>query len=194
MAIIVGTFSMNSKKITNIINYFLWTILFVVIVQFAIKDFKIIQDGRPIYIIKNFSLDYDSKMKFKIGKLPYEYTMFIKNNTPENATILIPPQAYPWNKTSNAAYLRYFLYPRKLINGNEKDTKVDLNIIDYVLVDYGETNVSQYGYTNVWPKFNVKGKYVIYWDPLTNKSVTDVSGVYKYNANDKDEIWGIIKL
>lgn len=168
--------------------------IFAVMTQYLIKDIRTVRDSRPLFILRNINLDNDSKMGMKIGKLPYDYTMFIKDNTSPNSTILIPPQGYPWDKTGNVGYLRYLLFPRSLINGNEKDSSVDINNVDYVLIDYGETNVSEYGYTNVWPKFNINGEYIIYWDPTTQRTWQDNSGVYKYSMNDKNERWGIIKI
>jgi len=182
------------SKFNKIARFIFYGLLILIIGQYAIKDLDIVKDGRPFFITRNINLSYDKKMEMKIGKVPYDYAMFIKNNTPANATILIPPQAYPWDKTSNVAYLRYFLYPRNLINGGEKEPNVDINSVDYVLIDYGETNISQYGYTNVWPKFDVKGEYIIYWDPISGKIWQGVAGNYRYDPKDLSEKWGIIKI
>jgi hypothetical protein len=171
-------------------------IIILVLGQYAIRDFNTIKGERPIFILKNINLSYDKKMEMVIGKLAYDYAIFIKDNTPPNARILIPPQSYPWDKTGNVAYLRYFLYPRDLINGDEKDPKVDIQSVDYVLIDYGETNISQYGHTNVWPKFDVAGEYKVIWDPETNNFWKVDNGYYKYNGKEADNLekWGLIKV
>ena len=176
------------------IRILIYTALIFVFGQYLITDFATIKGKRPVFILKNINLSYDKKMEMTIGKVVYDYAIFIKNKTPANATILIPPQAYPWDKTSNVAYLRYFLYPRNLINGDEKDPKVDIQGVDYVLIDYGETNISQYGYTNVWPKFNVVGVEITYWDPTSGKTWQDKTGDYRYDPKDSSEKWGIIKI
>lgn len=191
---VVGIFSMSKKRIIKWLNVFLWLTLLGVFGQFVIRDLGVVRGDRPVFMLRNVNLDYNSKMEMKIGKVSYDYILFIKDNTSENTTILIPPQAYPWYETSNIAYMRYFLFPRNLINGDEKDPKVDIKSVDYVLIDYGETTVSQYGYTNVWPKFNVEGKYIIYWDPQTGAVRTDKTGIYKYVVGDNTEKWGLIKI
>lgn len=188
----------NIKKKEKIFGRFMgiavWLILLVVAGQYLIKDIRIVRDGRPLFILRNLNLSYDSKMEMKIGKIPYDYILFIKNNTPDTTTILIPPQSYPWDKTSNIAYMRYFLYPRTFVNGNERDPRIDLNGVDYVLIDYGETDISQHGYTNIWPKFSVRGEYIIYWDPDTGNTRKDETGIYKYSDKDKSVKWGLIKM
>jgi len=182
------------NKIQIIINVLCYGLIVLVLGQYVIKDFETVRYNRPFFILKNINLSYDKKMEMKAGEIPYSFAMFIKNNTQQDSTILIPPQGYPWDKTSNVAYLRYFLYPRNLVNGDEKDSKVSLFYIDYVLIDYGETNVSQYGYTNFWPKFGVNGEYIIYWNP-SNGSTKRVDNIkYIYNPNNVTWQWGLIKV
>lgn len=146
-----------------------------------------------IFIVTHINFSYSDKMRESWG-IYYNFTQFIKENTPENSSILIPPQGYPWFLTSNIGFDRYFLYPRNLINGGEKDSGVNLDNIDYVLIDYGETTISQYGFTNIWPKFNVNGKYIIYWNPSDGSTRQFDSGKYVYNAKDNINQWGIIQL
>jgi len=179
----------NNEKKSHVL---LCVILFFVLVQYIIVDFKGIKKTQPLFILKNFGLSYDQKMGISIGKVPYDYIMFVKKIIPEDSTVLIPPQGYPWPQTGNVAYLRYFIYPRKLINGNEKDPKVDLKSLDFVLIDYGETTISEYGFTNVWPKFDVDGEYIIYWNPMDGTTQKAEGGKYVYESDTK--LWGIIKI
>lgn len=104
------------------------------------------------FVKENPSLTYEQKMGEKLGENFYFYTLFVKENTPPDAVILIPPQTHPWLKTGNIAYMRYFLYPRKLLNGlEEKDLEnKDLTHVLLVSGDY----VSQDEWEkSTWPRF-----------------------------------------
>ena len=146
-----------------------------------------------LYIIANPFTTYAEKMRYLVGGKFYDYTQFVKDNTPENATILIPPQGYPWPQTGNRFYLRYFLYPRTLINGEEFSPKVDLDKgeVDFVLVVWGESSASQYGYTNGWPKFDVKTTKAIYWKE--DGSVIETEQDYNFNSDNYND-WGLIEV
>jgi len=94
-----------------------------------------------IFMINNPRATYDQKMELKVGKQFYNYVLFVKNNTPEDSTILIPPfPTWPWAQTGNIPYMTYFLYPRTLLNGKEYTPGYDLkkDDIDFVLVAWGE--------------------------------------------------------
>lgn len=146
-------------------------------------------------LFKCIKCDSDRRKREAFGGLLYDYILFLGKNTPEESKILIPPQGFPWPQTGNVGYLRYFLYPRVLINGKEREPGLDLREIDYVLIDYGESNISEYGYTNVWPKFDVNSQYIIYWDPDTGEVQKDFSEKYIYKNNpDKGKSWGLIKV
>ena len=146
-----------------------------------------------LYILRHPLASYDDKMKVSTGELFYNYVLFIKGNTLESSKILIPPQGYPWPQTGNKAYLQYFLYPRHLLNGQEKEAGVDLKKekIDYVLLAWGESSELQYGFTNGWPKFDVKAKQIIYMIDEQNKKI--VPGDYHYDPEQKN-LWGLIEL
>lgn len=120
-----------------------------------------------IYLDRNYlSASNEKKLCLKVGESFCNYVSFIKEHTPENAVILIPPQGYPWPMTGNVAYFRYFLYPRILISGKEKEPGVDLikTKVDYVLIDWGEDKSTEYDFTHSWPKFSVPAKQTIYMD------------------------------
>ena len=146
--------------------------------------------------ISNFNLSYDDKMRLNVGREFYDYTLFIKENTPEDAAILIPPQAYPWAQTGNAGYLRYFIFPRKVINGNEFEPGVSLkeNKIGYALFlwsdDYPIAGKSS---TPGWPKFNLKAEFKLYLlpDGTTKKVYGDFN---QEEIRDNKGLRGIIKL
>ena len=122
---------------------------------------------KVLYLNRNYLLaNNEKKLCLKVGESFCNYVSFIKQHTSENATILIPPQGYPWPMTGNVAYFRYFLYQRVLINGKEKEPGIDLlkAKIDYVLIDWGEDKSTEYDFTHGWPKFSVPTKQIVYMD------------------------------
>ena len=149
--------------------------------------------GSDIFVLSHLNYSYADKLRNSWG-MYYDYMEFIKENTPENSTILVPPKAYPWFLTGNIEFNRYFLYPRNLINGNEKDSKVNLDNIDFILIDFGETTISQYGFTNIWPKFDVDGDYIIYWNPKDQTTQKVVNTKYVYTPMQTEDVWGIIRV
>ncbi|NMD01318.1 MAG: hypothetical protein GYA62_16575 [Bacteroidales bacterium] len=179
--------NVSIKAFTNIC-------VFLLICQYLASDFATVKENNIPFILNNLQMSENKKMENLVGKTFYTFSEFLVENTESNSTILIPPQGFPWPQSSNIAYFRYFLYPRNLINGKEKSSGTELDGVDYVILDYGETLTSEHGYTNVWPKFDVKGEYIIYWNPTTGEKYKDNTGVYKYNENNKSEMWGIIKI
>lgn len=144
-------------------------------------------------------LSKDDKLRLKTSGFVYDYAEFVKKKTPEDAVILVPPQGFPWPMTGNVAYFRYFLYPRRLINGDEKETKVDLKKegVKYVLLAWGETDATEYDYTHGWPKFFLPAKRIIYKKNLYQAINYEVEIVEKdYDPNDSVNVknWGIIEL
>jgi len=147
-----------------------------------------------VFVFNNPFASTDSKYEYMLGKQFYNFTKFIKKNTPENSKILIPPfPAYPWPQTGNAMYLRYFLYPRKLVSGDEFEPNKDLlGNFDYVLIAWGETSTTSKSYTHGWPKFNIKAKKMIIMNSdNTNKTIF---GDYIYDDLDNMELWGLIEI
>jgi len=145
------------------------------------------------FIIKHPFASYDDKMRQAIGQQFYDFTLFIKQNTPEDARILIPPQGFPWPQTGNGGYLSYFIYPRDVINGKEYGAGIDLQAeIDYVLLAWGESSSTQYGFTHGWPKFDVLAKRTIYKKDGFEKEI--VFGDYNYQDPRNKGVWGIIEI
>lgn len=177
------------KKQFPIIIFLLWMIIpnIVDVGETAIQNLA--------FMIKNPLATYDQKMEEKVGKQFYDYVMFVKENTPEDAKILIPPfPAYPWPQTGNVPYIRYFLYPRVLLNGEEYSPAYDLKKegIDYVLVVWGETVATSGSYTHGWPKFDVNADGIIYW--RSDNNITIKKENYNYNNVKGQELWGVIRV
>lgn len=143
-----------------------------------------------IYILSHINASYDFKMEERWG-LYYDYIKFVKANTPENASILVPPQELPWFSTGNVGLNRYFLFPRKMGNGSYNEP-MDLSNYDYVLLVWGEwdgADKSAYG----WPKIPIKAEKIIYFESATGV-VREKNGNYDPKSITTDGVWGIIKV
>ena len=70
------------------------------------------------FVARNPSFSYDEKMRAQWGDF-YDFMCFTRNNTPPEATIVLPTQNSVWPSLSNRALVNYFLYPRKLSLGLE---------------------------------------------------------------------------
>ena len=128
-----------------------------------------------------------------------DYYDFIKENTSENARLLIPPRGYPWPMTGNAFYLRYFLYPRYLYEGKEREPGINLKEknIDFILLAWGESATTEKGYTHGFPKFKVPAKRIIYKKDLVHVANLEKAEVKKdFDPADPQNFgkWGLIEV
>lgn len=173
----------------SIVAIFIWILImnFIDIVSSSSKNLY--------FMINEPNATYGQRMQEKIGKQFYDYVMFVKENTSENSKILLPPfPAYPWPQTGNIPYMTYFLYPRTLFNGGEYSPEYDLQEdgIDYVLLDWGETEATSGVYTHGWPKFDVNADQITYF--LENNETKIEHSDYIYGKVEGKELWGIIKV
>jgi hypothetical protein len=148
-----------------------------------------------LYILRHLNASYDDRMREKVGFVFYNFTQFIVKNTPENANLLIPPQAFPWPQSGNGAYMRYFVYPRNVGNGGKYplDSIETLRDFDYVLLAWGESEKVQDEYMHGWPMFNIPAEKII----LMNEDGTfkdELDGDYYYNDFKDKNAWGLIKV
>jgi hypothetical protein len=64
------------------------------------------------------TLSYEDKMRRKLWPLGFDFTVFVKDHSPEDSVILIPPQRDSiWLFTGNRPVFSYFVYPRRVVNG-----------------------------------------------------------------------------
>ncbi len=136
------------------------------------------------FIALNPQFSYDDKMRIYWWGV-YDFLLFVKASTPKDATIVIPPQDRPWLTSGNAAIVRYFLYPRKVINGSL--TSLPDSQYDYIFINAGEwpdAPIEKYN----WPKIAIESSRIIYFDPQTkntnivskNFSPSDISNIGAY--------------
>jgi hypothetical protein len=181
----------NFKKLLNIRSVIL-LFIFLIVTYNLFKIYKM-EWWNFQFIIANPHATYDDKMRKTVGPLFYNYALFIDKYTPGNASILIPPQSFPWPQSGNVPYLRYFVYPRNISNGKEFEppSKDILKSIDYILLNWGETDETEGKYTHDWPKFDVRAEKIIFM----NEDGTfggEAKGDYHYKAYKGKRVWGII--
>ena len=132
-------------------------------------------------------------MREKYGSY-YDFMLFVKENTPENAVILVPPMQPPWAGSGNYVFSNYFLYPRKLIGGEIDKPPQDLKQFTNVLIVWKDFEAKGLEELYGWPKFAVPAKEILYM-PTNSSEKTQVK---RGNYSPKDELnigrYGLIKL
>lgn len=126
----------------------------------------------------------------------YKYAQMLKKATPEDTIIAMPPAQNHWLYSGNLVLMRYFLYPRTLVNIKEtSDTSTLLELptqeYDYVALIWGESNerdTSPYG----WPKTRISADYIEYFD-LSNKTINRLDAKEFIPAYLDQPVWGVIK-
>lgn len=117
------------------------------------------------FIKRNLNLTYDQKMGVKQGIDLYRYLLFLKNNLPQNATVLIPPMKYPWPYTGNGGYMLYFLYPRKIVSLTF-DNKIPEGVTYSLMLPNDNGEILEQN--KAWPPFKIDSKKIIYLNENTN--------------------------
>jgi hypothetical protein len=191
----VGNFKIEKGKL---LAYFSLALTFgIIFINFYRIIPRIIQSFSGFNKELVFASNKD-KLSRKIGPKVIDYYEFVRQNTPENSVVLIPPQGMPWPMTGNAAYSRYFLYPRHLISGKEEEPGIDLkgSNVTYILIAWGEVNNFQFGLTHGWPKFFVPAKRIIYKKTMNeNKNYESIILNKDYNPEEmKIDEWGLIEI
>ena len=146
----------RSSQKSPFIVYAGWSLKNILFLFIAIFLVKLTFSRQPAYnwvfngllkgnmrMIKEYpKLTYDQKMQYKLGA-SYEYLLFLKRATPENAVILYPSskafqkEGSPFTQNiDNKIYATRFLYPRKLILESElKDSKYADKITHVAIVN-----------------------------------------------------------
>jgi len=91
------------------------------------------------------SLSYDQRLEVKLG-FTAKYLHMLRDSTPADAVILMPPDSifFPDDTTSrfnplvrNRRWVSYFIYPRKIVYEEEKDSlALYKNVTHVAVVDY----------------------------------------------------------
>lgn len=144
--------------------------------------------------LRNINTPFADRFTSRLGGNSYygwiwPYTKFINKYTPENSVIMIPPQSVVWKMEGNPDYLRWFIYPRKMVGISAENTIPEE--ADFVLISIGECGEGDCG----WPKINIledEIKRIILIDRGTEDETIVENSSYEPN-NDRYQ-WGIIEL
>lgn len=154
------------------------------------RTFALIRNELTAILHEPF-LTYDQKMSREYWGF-YSAMKQVRLLTPDNATLLIPPQGNPWEVEGNGAMVRYFIYPRKLAN-LLPDFTVPPQIPGptYILIAKGSwpsvTNPAGYG----WPKVVVDSRQIWHIDLATGKNY---SYNRPYDPTTDQWNWGLIEV
>lgn len=170
---------------------YIWFIAFIFLGVYLFNNFSITFNriiNNAAFIVTHANYTYDQKMNTYWG-FYYDYIKFVKDNTPEDSTILIPPQSGHWLTSGNEWLDRYFLYPRRLVQGNVYD--IPDKGYDYVMISRGEwlSDETDWG----WPKVIVKAEKIWYIDSGT-LDVTIFIGDFDPENQLNTKEWGLIKV
>jgi len=150
--------------------------------------------SRDSYILFHMQDSYDQRMYYQWG-IFYQYMVFVKNNTPSDATIVIPPEQGAWLMgTGEPNFVRAFLYPRNIIQGTL--TNLDIKSFEpstFILIAWGQEECKPDPMCHGWPRQDILSKKIIYKDPNSSGvSETKENTIYKF-AN-KQYVYGLIEL
>ena len=135
-----------------------------------------------ISMARNGNISYEEKMNLAYPGF-FPAMQFVKDLTPESATIVIPPQGAPWVTEGNSTLVRRFLYPRNIVHesGDQPET--------YYLISRGSWPPDG-TFEPGWPKTTINAKKLWKFDINTNETHL-ISGDYSPNYNWD---WGLIEV
>lgn len=167
------------------------------IIFFMVKNLTYVSDmavKRNSYILFHLGNSYDEKMFYEWGVF-YRFMVFVKNNTPPDATIIIPPMQDPWLMGSgNDHFVRAFLFPRKIVPETLIISDIKkYNPGTYILITWGKEACKPDPECHGWPRQDISAKKVIYKDPDSAKAI-EVRENTTYRLEDDKYVYGVIEL
>jgi hypothetical protein len=133
-----------------------------------------------------FKATYDEKMSAAWGN-EYYYWKFIVEHTPPDSALYVPPQEFPWGTIGNAGLVRYFLYPRRVVNMKWNQVVVPKN--SYIVVAWGDWAIGAEKYG--WPKVSIPAKGTWYF--TSDNKAEYVEGDYLPSWPNDNRKWGIVE-
>lgn len=179
-------------------DIFLKIVVFVFVLNILMNNIKGITGWmyeRSKFIVMSPTASYDEKMRYGWGNF-YDYMLFVRNNTPETATIMFPPMINPWMDVGGGGLIRYFLYPRNIIQDmTNAYTDMDSEA-DYAMLTWGSgTCTLEEGDCHGWPRVKVSAESIIYKkDKSTETEKSRYNVIYDYNDEINKGAWGLIKI
>lgn len=185
----------NKKGVKILLNYPKVLILLVLGYYFILNSVITLKNMTKVFveIIQNPRASYGEKMSKRYSG-SFEYFQLVKQHTEDDASIIIPPQLYPWGTVGNGGMAKYFLYPRRVYNGAYDDLLRDNfeEEFNYVMIARGTWLYSEYT-DDGWPRVDVEAESVTYFDLETGTSTT-VDGDFTTTDKEQYGYWGIIKV
>lgn len=142
------------------------------------------------FMIANPTATYEQKMEYSWGWF-YTYMQFIVTSTPPDAIIAIPKQKAPWVNSGNAGLVRYFLYPRYVVDPLSITTFESTPT--HALIVRNEMGLENTLET-LWPLVATSSANIHVIDPNTKE--TKVLQIDEYKPEDfvATPYWGVITL
>lgn len=191
-------FKPNALKFGRWTNIIYKTMIFLIIF-FVVKNAALTFDmafTRNFYIPFHLLDSYDDKMYYRWADF-YKFMVFVNQNTPETATIIVPPEQNPWLiGTGNPNFVRSFLYPRKVVSEKLIIPEAELKSFDnntYLLISWGKEVCSPEPTCHGWPRQIIKASKIIFKNP-NSSDVIEIRENFIYDPDDKTYVYGLIKL
>lgn len=117
------------------------------------------------------------------------YSEFVNEQSPDDSVLLIPNREAPWEMEGNPHYLRWFIYPRGMVQMFES-TEIPADA-DYALLTYGV-----FGYKKeTFPNFFISREKIdeIIFVNQNTLEVTRKENI-DFRPEEYENVWGLIKL
>lgn len=175
-----------------------YPVFVLLLVYFIVKNLSYSLEmgvSRTSYILFHLRDTYDEKMTYQWGVF-YQFMMFVKNNTPEDATIIIPPEEGAWLMgTGEPNFVRAFLFPRTIISEtliiSDENIKAFSNNT-YMLITWGQEACKPDPGCHGWPKQEIKASEILFKKPNSSELV-EIKKDTVYDPTDKTYVYGLIK-
>ncbi len=182
-------FKLNKTNFWQVVLYFF--VAYTLVINFG-ATFKnaLVSD---IYVGLHLNDNYDQKMRNQWGNY-YDYMVFVRENTPEDATIIVPPQILPWVRTGNVALDRYFLYPRTLVQNTTEQILDTFSLSEgtFIMISWGDWECD-YGKCKLWPQQEIKAHEKIIKDSEAN-SVKEIKYNVIFTPEDTTDPYGLLRI
>jgi hypothetical protein len=195
---LIGKFKDEIPKSVSKIGI-LYPLIVFLLIFFMVKNLSVVSDtafNRNSYIFFHLNSSYDERMSYQWG-IFYKFMVFVRNNTPADATIVIPPEQDPWLMGSgNDNFVRAFLYPRKIVSQTKIIPEQDLKTFGpqtYILITWGKEACRPEPECHGWPRQEVAAKRIIYKNPDTSE-VAEVKQNTTYSLKGSKYVYGLIEI
>jgi hypothetical protein len=165
--------------------------LFMVQNMASISNLAVNADSYALFHLKN---SYDDKMYYQWGDF-YRFMVFVRNNTPDNAKIVISPMRDPWLIGSgNLHYVRAYLYPREIIQYKTMTLPVETFANGtYLLISWGARDCKPDPDCHGWPRQEIPASEIIYKDPNSTDVIKTLQNSV-YTPANKEYVYGLIEI